>query len=616
MAVVNGVFKGGGAKGIAYAGALRACEKSGIQFAAVAGSSAGAITAALVAAGYTSKQIFERMEEGLKAVGSPWLAWSAVTRRSLFGSAQLASWLERELSHAVRGEVSSDSEVTFRELYSQTGIELYVVAMEVSSRQPLVFCESITPEMGVASAVMASSAIPVAFPQAVIESRSRRTRLIDGGTWANYPSFVFEDESFRKYHSMPPTNKRTVGFMLEDAADPFAGGHQLRFSGKTRWRSDSGSAARELGTVGAALSSPITVLAAVIGPTLLVIALLAGIVAQAEAGFPLLSALPENLSTPILVALLASMSVGIPFAALSSLLLLRLGRSVFDAGATGAVAAMGVGPGVPYWTGYDSEHVGVRIPPTPRLGTLSFRPSDSVVEAAIWSGYKATADTVTNAGLGHLSTPSDGDEIHLFAAGSGKTTTDATSFKTAIRGVLDVLTYPSRVRRSGSAKNPVVVLIDGLLSFFNGVVIVLSMLIGVEVVLRTLSNGATSLEVLFLIFVGLVNSWLILFAARNRGRSAANPYRNLARMKSRTLIALSIIAAVIAAIVIWKIPSPFVTAQLQATTGFDGSISRLIEVSLFGRLSFKFFAVCSCAALSARLAAAARWRSHHPVINR
>ena len=48
---IAGVFEGGGAKGIAYAGALEELEAQGVSFGAVAGASAGAITAALIAAG-------------------------------------------------------------------------------------------------------------------------------------------------------------------------------------------------------------------------------------------------------------------------------------------------------------------------------------------------------------------------------------------------------------------------------------------------------------------------------------------------------------------------------------------------------------------------------------
>ena len=51
------IFEGGGAKGIAHIGALRALEDAKLDFAGFAGTSAGAIVAALAAAGYSSREL-------------------------------------------------------------------------------------------------------------------------------------------------------------------------------------------------------------------------------------------------------------------------------------------------------------------------------------------------------------------------------------------------------------------------------------------------------------------------------------------------------------------------------------------------------------------------------
>jgi len=51
------VFEGGGVKGIGFGGALQALADDGYEIKNVAGTSAGAITAALVAAGYTAKEL-------------------------------------------------------------------------------------------------------------------------------------------------------------------------------------------------------------------------------------------------------------------------------------------------------------------------------------------------------------------------------------------------------------------------------------------------------------------------------------------------------------------------------------------------------------------------------
>ena len=54
---LDGIFCGGGSLGISYAGALRAVRDNGFWFRRVAGTSAGAMVAALVAAGYDAAEI-------------------------------------------------------------------------------------------------------------------------------------------------------------------------------------------------------------------------------------------------------------------------------------------------------------------------------------------------------------------------------------------------------------------------------------------------------------------------------------------------------------------------------------------------------------------------------
>lgn len=53
----DAVFEGGGVKGIGLVGAIAVAEEYGYRFVNVAGSSAGAIVAALLAAGYSAAEI-------------------------------------------------------------------------------------------------------------------------------------------------------------------------------------------------------------------------------------------------------------------------------------------------------------------------------------------------------------------------------------------------------------------------------------------------------------------------------------------------------------------------------------------------------------------------------
>lgn len=54
---IDGVFEGGGVRGIAHVGAICALAEKGYEWERVAGTSAGSIIAALLAAGYSCSEL-------------------------------------------------------------------------------------------------------------------------------------------------------------------------------------------------------------------------------------------------------------------------------------------------------------------------------------------------------------------------------------------------------------------------------------------------------------------------------------------------------------------------------------------------------------------------------
>jgi NTE family protein len=96
-----GIFEGGGVRGYAHIGALAAVEHRNIEFEAVAGTSIGAILAALVAAGYRSHELFtveDGVQSGVAAVAVPELFHPADFRTAERVRADLAryDWLARQ----------------------------------------------------------------------------------------------------------------------------------------------------------------------------------------------------------------------------------------------------------------------------------------------------------------------------------------------------------------------------------------------------------------------------------------------------------------------------------------------------------------------------------------
>lgn len=235
---VNVVFEGGGAKGVAYVGALKALERRKACIAAAAGASAGAITATLVAAGCTSDELNAHLPNGLGHLAAQIPQdtsglWSIIRHRQVIrgllqrlrttggalDNGGLRGWLAGLLAAKLR--CADGASVTFSELYDKTGIELYVVAADISLGRLMVFHHRITPICQVVESVLASSAIPGALPSGKLvinESRQpepeRLHTLVDGGVWSNFPDFVFKDDSFRDYWKLGPVEGKVIGFLL------------------------------------------------------------------------------------------------------------------------------------------------------------------------------------------------------------------------------------------------------------------------------------------------------------------------------------------------------------------------------------------------------------------
>ena len=139
-----GVFEGGGAKGVAFSGALIAMKEEHCWFRGVAGSSAGAITAALVASGVSPDEIEQLTDSALKQIQTN--LFSGLRRlykeSGYFPSKRLKCWLNEQLRKQVAKKqyypINSKDEITFQQLYDATGIELNVVAADLSLKRQVI----------------------------------------------------------------------------------------------------------------------------------------------------------------------------------------------------------------------------------------------------------------------------------------------------------------------------------------------------------------------------------------------------------------------------------------------------------------------------------------------
>src|SRR3954447_25337304 len=172
---VDLVLEGGGVKGIGLVGALAVLEEQGWQPACVAGTSAGAITAALLAAGYRAKELQEMLLE-LDFHAFEDRGWedripggellSVLKDKGVFEGDYLRDWI---------GELLATKGIrTFADLRGDDDEEgrryrLRVIASDVTSRRLLALPQDAThigldPDaLPVADAVRMSMSIPLFF---------------------------------------------------------------------------------------------------------------------------------------------------------------------------------------------------------------------------------------------------------------------------------------------------------------------------------------------------------------------------------------------------------------------------------------------------------------------
>jgi len=203
------VLSGGGVKGIGHAGAVAAIREAGYTIPRVAGTSAGSIVAALVAAGMSST----RMEEVIKA-----LDWQRFRDPSLLdripvlgaGASVLFEYGVYEGNYVrewLGNELADLNVTTFASLRSDDwqgepddeAFKLVVMATDITRgemiRLPWDYHQyGLNPDdQLVVDAVRASMSIPLFFePVTLQHADGQSSTLVDGGVLSNYPIDVFD----------------------------------------------------------------------------------------------------------------------------------------------------------------------------------------------------------------------------------------------------------------------------------------------------------------------------------------------------------------------------------------------------------------------------------------
>ncbi len=276
------VFEGGGAKGMAFVGAVAELLNAGHSYDRLLGTSAGAITATLLAAGYTVDEMNAALME--KENGQPVFAGfmgepeefsdaeieqggtlallrnldlslvpkfledrmdrqiaralarggksrhlvALVERGGWFAARRFLTWMSAKLDAGKRpdGSPRNFSGMTLKQFHDATGVDLSMVASDTTDGRLLVLNHRTAPDCPVVYAVRMSMSIPLVWNEVSWrpEWGSYRGRdiaghgVVDGGMLSNFPLELFISAEPKVTKVMGPKQNTPVLGLMIDEA--------------------------------------------------------------------------------------------------------------------------------------------------------------------------------------------------------------------------------------------------------------------------------------------------------------------------------------------------------------------------------------------------------------
>jgi NTE family protein len=254
----NLIFEGGGANIAAYCGALSASSERNLfnwnDIVNVGGTSAGAITASLLAVGHSFKEVIEILT---KVDYSSFLDHNQSMKKELFELKEKFSLFKMlKFSFECYNHLASNNHglfdgkvfldkiggfmsakmgkhATFPELaerIEREGAEsqlkyLFLIGSNLKTGQSDIFSHLTTPDMIISDAIRISMSLPFIWPphkyyikdergQRCLHPYKSKVNYMDGGIFKNYPITIFDRKITTNDSECVNTNYETLGFRL------------------------------------------------------------------------------------------------------------------------------------------------------------------------------------------------------------------------------------------------------------------------------------------------------------------------------------------------------------------------------------------------------------------
>lgn len=202
---IDVVFSGGGVKAFSFIGGLQSIEAKGLRIERVAGTSAGAMIASLVAANYTIDEIKKIAydTELRQFLDPPKLSSIIPFSKWLFLYYRMGLNRGNHLEKWLYDILKAKNVITFQDLKKDY---LKVIVSDLSLGRLIVIPDDLEEVYGinprffrVATAVRMSASFPYIFmPKKLQGHQKEKSIIVDGGLLSNFPMWVFDNSYERK----------------------------------------------------------------------------------------------------------------------------------------------------------------------------------------------------------------------------------------------------------------------------------------------------------------------------------------------------------------------------------------------------------------------------------
>lgn len=202
MLKADAVFEGGGVKGIGLVGAASCLEDKGYSWQRCAGTSAGAIIAAMLAAGYSAKEMerfVREMDYGMFLDKSSMKLLSAVSKtygflfqKGIYSGDSFEAWMRHVLE--------AKGKTKFKNVSVNGQSRLKIMVTDITKKDMMVLPDDLMKygidpmEFDIARAVRMSVGIPFYFKPVVLKGKDESSYIVDGGVVSNFPIWIFDVE--------------------------------------------------------------------------------------------------------------------------------------------------------------------------------------------------------------------------------------------------------------------------------------------------------------------------------------------------------------------------------------------------------------------------------------